>query len=155
MSLTHVRRGFTLMELLLIIGIITLLVGMILARLNPKKWTLQTLDRKRSSHASELESALYQFSWDKGYFPGSGNILSGVANAKPVCLTGYNTSNTSTSCVNVDLVVPTYIPSIPVDEANPCANYTGFQIYLQQGHAIVQPMYSGVYPGDLTTCTLP
>ena len=108
-------RGFTLLEILLVVGIISLLAGIIIMAINPGKMLAKARDTQRKVGVMELNKALTQYYIDKGHFPSTlSNELKGV------CVTGDNASSTEAgiSCVgSVDLsmLVPTYLPSIPVD----------------------------------------
>lgn len=111
-SLTQVRRtkGFTLMELLVVIGVIAILASIVVVAINPSRQFAQSRNTERESHVSTILNAIGQNIADnKGTFtcPGIGTALSV---ASTTIGTGSGKADIA-SCL-----VPTYIPStIPFD----------------------------------------
>lgn len=104
---THtVKRGFTLMEVLVVIGIIAILAGVVLVAINPSRQFQQARDSQRTSNTAAILNAVGQYVVDhKGDLPANissttkQNIASGGAD---ICK---------------DLV-PTYIPALPTDPSS-------------------------------------
>jgi type IV pilus assembly protein PilA len=116
-SLTFRKKlvsGFTLLEILLVIGIIAILASIVILALNPIKMFSQVRNTQRKANLAEINKALYQYYIDNGTYP------AGVpaTNLGEICNTGATSSPHSVSCTGyVDLspLVPTYLVAIPTD----------------------------------------
>lgn len=103
-------QGFTLMELLVVIGIIAILATLVIVAINPARQFAQSQNTQRESNVSTILNAIGQNIADnKGTFTCAtiGTPIAAAAN------------NIGTAAGNSDLsscLVPTYIPSsIPFD----------------------------------------
>jgi prepilin-type N-terminal cleavage/methylation domain-containing protein len=109
-------KGFTLLEILLVIAAIGILASIVLVAINPNRQIAQVRDAQRRSDINTIYKALEQYLIDNGSYPTSVN-----SNFKEICNTGNRTTidtlNPTTLCDNkVDLrgLVPTYIAGIPI-----------------------------------------
>lgn len=112
---SRLRRGFTLVELLLVIGIIAVLVGITIAALAPTKQLGTTRDAKRQADVNSILSAVYQFLVDEERLPPT--IPSGTASE--ICATD------STDCdaaIDLDILTGSYLVRIPQDPQLPDAS---------------------------------
>lgn len=86
------RNGFTLIELITVIGIIAVLSAMLITVLNPLEQFQKARDAQRKSDLSQVQKALEQYYQDTGSYPlatnayqiiglNSGTIGWGMANA--------------------------------------------------------------------------
>ncbi len=91
------KKGFTLIELIVVIGIIGVLTSIVIANLNTAR--AKGRDSKRAGDIKQLQLAL------ENYF--TNNL------AYPVCA--------DTSCLSV--LAPTYLPSVPADPLGPSHPY--------------------------------
>ncbi|MFH1855049.1 MAG: prepilin-type N-terminal cleavage/methylation domain-containing protein [bacterium] len=103
-------KGFTLLEILLVIAIIAILAAIVIIAINPGKQLAESRNAERSSEVNTILNAVYQYSVDN-----SGNVPGGVgATATEICATG------AASCAGLaDLSALTasgeYIVAIPAD----------------------------------------
>ena len=107
---TDIVKGFTLIELLIVIAIIGILSAIVLVSLNIAQ--IKARDSKRTGDLEQVTKALELYRSDNGVYPSHGGTQYGC---------------TSANCLSVltDELVPTYLPSIPVDpkEGNSSTGY--------------------------------
>lgn len=104
------RQGFTLLEVLLVVAIISILAGIVILALNPTKQLGDTRNGQRRVDVNTILNAVYQYSIDNnGSIPA--NITTTVT---PICQTG-----TAVCTGLIDLTVLTnnekYLVSMPKD----------------------------------------
>jgi type IV pilus assembly protein PilA len=125
-SIKQQQKGFTLLEVLLVVAIIAILAGIVIIAINPGKNLGDTRNSQRSADVSTILNGTYQYSLDN-----SGTLPSGITTtATEICATG------AASCTGlVDLSGLTasgkYLVAIPKDPqcATTCAaNGTGYKI---------------------------
>jgi len=61
--------GFTLLELIVVIGVMAILAGLILAIVNPLAQFQKANDARRKSDLSQIQKALEQYYQDNGVYP--------------------------------------------------------------------------------------
>ncbi len=90
-------RGFTLIEILVVIGIIAILAAIVIIAINPARQFAQARDTQRTSDVSAISNAIGQY----------------IADHKGVATTTF-VGSTDASLFCSDLV-PTYMAALPVD----------------------------------------
>jgi prepilin-type N-terminal cleavage/methylation domain-containing protein len=108
-------KGFTLIEVILMLAIISVLAGIVVVAINPGKQLAQGRNAERTSELHSLHNAMVQFYTDHRYWPASTTLSSGLTD---ICATGYEQVGGETDCEDyLDLreLVPDYLQSIPSD----------------------------------------
>lgn len=133
-----VRQGFTLVELLVVVGIIGIVASMSVLAISPFRQINTAKDAARISAAREMQNALFQYFIDTGTFPiGMPTLVS-----MPVCRAGVTGDAT---CMNLDVIVPKYLVALPQDVLETNANYTGYLVTVKSNRPQVTADYLGGY----------
>ncbi len=129
---TQGSRGFTLIEILVVIGIIAVLATIVIVAINPSKQFAQARNTQRTAHVNSVLNAIGQRIADnKGTFAGSYTIgtVTYVCGALPTTSTGIDSASGGTG-FDMSCVVPTYIASLPTDPDTTYAvsPFTGYDV---------------------------
>jgi prepilin-type N-terminal cleavage/methylation domain-containing protein len=129
----HKKQGFTLIEVLVVIGIIALLSAVVIVAVNPARQFKLARDSQRTSNMNSIVNAIHQ---NMAEHRGS-LVCAGVARSIPLTSTIIKSSavlgyeGDIASCM-----VPDYIGAVPVDPNIPGAYYasttdymTGYEIF--------------------------
>jgi|CXWK01.1.fsa_nt_gi type IV pilus assembly protein PilA len=125
--------GFTLIEILLVMGIIAILAAVVIVAVNPARQFAQARNSQRTSNVFSILNAVSQnISDNQGVFTcGAGNIPNTATVIKSTG--GYDIA----SCIT-----PTYIPSLPFDPNAPGAHVVSATDY-DTGYTILQDTVTG------------
>lgn len=114
------QKGFTLIEILLVMGIIAILAAVVIVAINPARQFAQARNSQRTSNVFSILNAISQNMADhQGVFEcGAGAI--------PVATT---TLRSSGGYDIADCIVPTYLPALSHDPSAPGAHVTSNDDY--------------------------
>ena len=124
------QKGFTLIEVLLVVAILAILAGLVILAINPQKQLLDARNAQRKADVSVILNAVYQYSVDnKGNMPGS-NIPVAPTAAIEICSSAVSATCTGASLADLSLLITTqlYLSAIPVDPAGNATNGAGYTI---------------------------
>ena len=121
------EKGFTLIEILLVIGLIAILAAIVIIAINPARQFAQARDTQRHSGVNSILNAVHQNMIDN-----SGNWT---------CTTDIPTSTDYINATDTDIcacLVDTYLAEMPYDPTTghyvDCDDYdTGYQIMRSEG----------------------
>jgi len=99
------KRGFTLLEILLVIALIGILASIVLVAINPTRQLQSARNTVRLDDITKIDQAL------ENYFVANRAYPAGITTSyQDICPVGV-----TTNCVNLSALVPTYMPAIPKD----------------------------------------
>jgi type IV pilus assembly protein PilA len=105
-------KGFTLIEILVVVGLIAILAAITIVAINPAKNFADTRNTQRSSDVQQVLNAMWQYAAEPGHTVVDFGTI-------PTC--GTSTVEIGTAVGNLNLatlLVDTYIADIPVDPAS-------------------------------------
>lgn len=122
MTKINKKQGFTLIEILVVIGIIAILAAIVLVAINPARQFRQANNSQRQSNVNAILNAIGQYTVDnKGALPGD--------------ITSTTTEISKTGADICNDLVPKYISSLPIDPGTgnsytSCSSYeTGYDVW--------------------------
>ena len=130
------QKGFTLLEVLLVIALIAILAGIVIVAINPVKQLADGRNTQRRSDVNTILNAVYQYSIDNtGTIPGV-DAATGTYQVIGTSATGCDTATitcagvtTVAACLDLtSTLIPNYIVSVPYDPTTGSAAKTLYAI---------------------------
>jgi type IV pilus assembly protein PilA len=115
------KKGFTLLEILLVVAAIGILASIVIIAINPGKQLAETRNAKRNADVGQVLNGVYQYLIDEGSIPASI-----TATQTEICVTDG-------ACTGlIDLSVLTnnekYLVTMPIDPTGSSTNGAGYEI---------------------------
>jgi len=98
------QRGFTLIEILVVIGILAVLFAITLIAINPARQFSQSNDTKRKSDINAILNAIHQYAADN-----RGALPAGITTSTQIIGNGAGQANICAA------LITTYLAAVPVD----------------------------------------
>ena len=120
------KKGFTLIEILLVIAILAILSGIVIIAVNPFKMLADARNTQRRADATTVLNAVYQYTVDN-----NGTLPTGITTGSlAVCNAGAGQSPTCTGLADLAVLTTNekYLTSIPKDPTGSTTNSTGYNI---------------------------
>ena len=125
------NKGFTLLEVLLVVAIIAILAGIVILAINPGKQLGDSRNAQRRADVNTIINAAYQYALDNnGSLPTS--IISGTAcgvAAQEICKTGATCTGLTDLSTYLVGASAKYLVAMPSDPSGSTTNGTGYQIF--------------------------
>lgn len=119
------KSGFTLIEILVVIGLIAILAAIVLIAINPARQFAQGRNAQRTSNVNAILNAIGQDIADnKGLF---GGVCANAAAPIGMASTSVKTSSGGTAG-ELGCLAPTYIPTLPEDPTAFSGSDTGYDV---------------------------
>lgn len=127
---SYTKKGFTLLEILLVIALLAILFATVLYALNPSNIIAEVNDNKRKADALTLYQNIEQYALKTGSYPTDVQSVT-AGTSLEICKTG---APSCTSKVNLSVLVPSYVSSIPAYSSDPIDS--GFYIVKDNNNKI-------------------
>ena len=140
-------KGFTLIEVLLVIAILAILAAVVIVAINPGKQLSEAQNAQRRSDVRAILDAVHQYAIDnQGTYPA--DIPSGADCSNE----GVVICKSAVSCdggINLDNLIldETYLTDLPSDPTTATAETTGYYIY-KNGSERIGVCAPGAYGND-------
>jgi prepilin-type N-terminal cleavage/methylation domain-containing protein len=136
------KSGFTLLEILLVIGIIAVLAVVIMVALNPAKRFEDARNSRRFSDIQNILSATQQYMVDNnGTLPeGISDTETQIGLASTECASTIDSSAvcdvTTQGCVDLSTILAPYLKEMPVDPQNGDVDYTHYSVQVNSNNIV-------------------
>ncbi len=133
------KKGFTLIEMLVVLGIIAILAAIVLVAVNPGRQFASARDAQRRSDLYSVTSAVYQFAVEN-----NGNTPESITSTPTHIGRGSGLVDLSSD------LVPTYIADIPFDPLSGSEDDTQYIIFKDSETARIVASASGELTTNIT-----
>lgn len=127
------KKGFTLVEVLLVIALITILFSIVIVAINPSRQFSQANNAQRRSDINAILNAISQYENDnRGSLPVgiAATTTKIIGSAASGCSMTCNGTTTAAACLNLyNDLVPRYLENIPFDPTSGSSANTLYAVY--------------------------
>ncbi len=116
------NKGFTLLEILLVVALLGILAGIVIIAINPSRQISATNDAQRKADVNTILNAVYQYALDN-----QGSLPASITTTQTeICKTG----GTCTGLIDLGVLTAseTYLTAIPSDPTGSSTNGAGYEI---------------------------
>ena len=134
MSVAHSKRGFTLLEILIVMALIAILIGIVIAALNPARQFGNARNSTRYAHLSTIMSAI------SANMAENNGTFTCVTGALPASATNMADDDGSALTTEYDIapcLVTDFLSSMPYDPSDTDGHWTDTTDY-DAGYSILQ-----------------
>lgn len=115
------QKGFTLIEILLVVAAIAILAGIVIVAINPGKQLADTRNAQRKSDVNTILNAISQYSVNN-----SGALPVGITGSTTeICATG---APSCAGLVDLSVLIPQYIVAVPNEPQGTTVNGAGYRV---------------------------
>ena len=120
-------KGFTLLEILLVVALISILAGIVIVAINPGKQLADTRNAQRRVDVNTILNAVYQYDLDAQAMPAgiATDTACGATATNEICKTGGTCTNPNLVDLSVLTNAGKYLVAMPTDPSNPATNVNG------------------------------
>jgi prepilin-type N-terminal cleavage/methylation domain-containing protein len=122
--LAKLKKGFTILEIILVITLISFLLGIVIISVNPNNILSEIRDNQREADALTIYQALEQYALKNNAYP---EVIKNMSNnsSAHICKTSATTCNSPK--INLSsILIPNYLSKIP--EYSTDTNNSGFYV---------------------------
>lgn len=136
------KKGFTLVELIIVIAIIAILAGAIFVAIDPARRLHEARNARRASDIATILDAVKKYQADNAgtHYSTVANLGFGswnqIGTASSGCARSCGIETTSDVCVNLSGIGSGYLASIPEDPKNGTPQNTGYALSKDSSGAI-------------------
>jgi len=110
------NKGFTLLEILLVVGIISVLAGIVIVAINPGRQLAQVRNTERKSDIKQIKNSAEQYYIDYNTYPDTvPDTLTEICDTGNLPGPQSDVPCVSAGLVDLSILVPTYLTAIPKD----------------------------------------
>lgn len=129
-KILHNQKGFTLVELLIVMAIITTLTTLIFVSLDPITRFAEARNSRRTTDTNSILTAIHEFIIDN-----DGDVPTGLDTTERqlgICTGTGKTlcSDAADDCLNLSTDLARYFKTIPQDPGEGTSETTGYSVYL-------------------------
>lgn len=134
MNLPKLKKGFTLIEILLVVAILSILLVVVFAALNPAQRLIDTRNARRWNDVNQILTAVHECIIDNDLSTcGLGTTV--ALSQLGACASGGTDPCTgaAAACLDLETELANYISNVPVDPTDPGTDKTGYSIQVANG----------------------
>lgn len=135
MNLPKIKSGFTLIEILLVVAILSILLVVVFAALNPAQRLTDTRNARRWNDVNQVLTAIHECVVDGPTLATCGLTDDNLTYQLGTCVgTGATPcTGAEANCLDVSTNLANYIKSIPLDPSGGTAASTGYSVLVNNG----------------------